>query len=1109
MGDEGLDADVDAVEQRLVERVQALVLDAARELFPFYVSVWDRPRDAVQPNDAAASSGDLACRAPCTLWNRLRAEQHRCCAGQPDDGLVRVVTTSDYGVERTREYGSAVEVAEALVTQLPDVARHVVADVRVRPDGSLLFATRVHMCRQRAAGLVHCTACGGFFAGLRGLRNHWHGKHGSRYEDAKASAEAACRALVPYGRFDDAEVRLLRASTARAEAAEREAAALPAGLAAARDGDVGTLRDLLSAGWDPKEATDRHGSTPMIWAAGGGHLASCKLLYCHGASVCYVQPANANGRFGGRTALHWAARNGHLEVCEWLVACDADPNALTSDGSPPLHWAVWQGRLPVCQWLVNVAGARLHTRNSFGCNAFQWAAQCPTDDAVPLCRWLHARGLDARVLNRNGHSALHKAAIKGSDAVCDWLLNEGGLGEAHMLPDRDGNTPAAMAHAEGFAELAARLEAAVAAVKEEQEMVPATGAGPTGEAEEATEGAAHAAECADMVGTGATVTTATSAAAVVAAMDASFPDGVVQRTPLSPPPPSLPSPSPSPSPPLPMAAQPVAAMMPLLPPTPTLAVSQWNEDLLPVLRQARVSEQACTALSGCNVDLIAQAAALSRLEFLSFLRDVGVQPQPERQRIANAIAAARRGSWPVGVGEGTAAPSTEAEMAGMGPAISQSRAPGSPDSPYQSQSLTEHVVVAPGGAEMFLSPLNWALSGGQLGSTGLMCTANPGAYLKLEWCGASGPVALVADTSALDRPFMVLSYTIDNGPRQLANLHPGDAWVVLPLHRHGGAADGPDAVSGRTANGTNGRERDYGRGDGVDCHHTLMLAVERSVQSFDRWGDGSGAPPACALRVREIRLPSGSTPCLPSILHHRRLLAFGCSLTEGVSALVQPGVRAGDLLTNAGSSSWVASLADEIGAEYGLVGFGRQGWLVGGNGGVPEFQPGGKAAGMSAAWRSHWSGVKRQLRGPWFGGGGEAVTHVIAMHGTNDGITGQHDADVTAAATAWLAAVRDALGPKPLIFLVVPFGGFCATALTLAMLRYQEGCGRLCDVRTHLIDLGAEASRNLAGFNIVRGRYQHTPESCDGVHPTARRHLELGQMLAKCILEIERSSCTK
>ena len=137
----------------------------------------------------------------------------------------------------------------------------------------------------------------------------------------------------------------------------------------------------------------------------------------------------------GRTALHWAARNGHLRICQLLVQKGCDPNRGTHDGTRPLHWAIWQGRLPVAAWLVDVAGADLHAINSYGCNAIQWAAQADPDHGIRTCRWLQRRGLDLALLNRNGHSALHKAAVKGRcctffTCVCKWQ----GVGRAGSTP---------------------------------------------------------------------------------------------------------------------------------------------------------------------------------------------------------------------------------------------------------------------------------------------------------------------------------------------------------------------------------------------------------------------------------------------------------------------------------------------------------------------------------------------------------------------------------------------------------------------------------------------------------------------------------------------------
>ena len=129
-----------------------------------------------------------------------------------------------------------------------------------------------------------------------------------------------------------------------------------------------------------------------------------------------------------------------------------------------MNVATWHAQLAVCKWLVETAGAELHLSNTYGCNAIQWVCQSPTEypqAALAVCRWLRGAGLDVGVRNRNGHSAVHKAAMHGHGSVCKWLLSaEGGLTAAvHMQPDRDGSTPARLAKAHAHHELAAWLEA--------------------------------------------------------------------------------------------------------------------------------------------------------------------------------------------------------------------------------------------------------------------------------------------------------------------------------------------------------------------------------------------------------------------------------------------------------------------------------------------------------------------------------------------------------------------------------------------------------------------------------------------------------------------------
>ena len=429
-----------ALEAAVRERIHRAVLDAASSVLPpSLAAIWSVPKEAVRRCPTAATAQDLQCHATATAWRRLRV-------GRPSDEPVIVTTVSEYGLERVAAYSTARELANAVVAAMGEDIRALAADVRVREDGCLLITTQLHLRRQRALGKLHCVECGVFCLGERGLRDHQHIKHTGSYSGALDAVALAKGTIVPYSA---AGAELSEMWAARAAEAELQKKALPAGLEAARDGDEDTLRALVAGGWDARGVVDRHGSSALHYAAGSGHLSVCLFLVDElGVPAEQTQPRD------GRTALHWAARNGHADVCCWLVGKGLDPDVRTRDGTRPLHWAVWQGHLNVCELLL-AARADLHATNSFGCNAIQWAAQTDASDGLLVCRWLVRRGLDVTILNCNGHSALHKAAVKGRRAVCEWLLSdEVGLGAAHLRPDGDGNTPSLMARLEGHAELA-------------------------------------------------------------------------------------------------------------------------------------------------------------------------------------------------------------------------------------------------------------------------------------------------------------------------------------------------------------------------------------------------------------------------------------------------------------------------------------------------------------------------------------------------------------------------------------------------------------------------------------------------------------------------------
>ena len=100
---------------------------------------------------------------------------------------------------------------------------------------------------------------------------------------------------------------------------------------------------------------DLNGTTPLIFAALGGHREITELLIDSGAEV------NAKSYNDGGAPLHGAARNGHKEIAELLVAEGADVNAMGRMGTP-LHYA---GTKEIVELLI-AKGADVNILNDFG-----------------------------------------------------------------------------------------------------------------------------------------------------------------------------------------------------------------------------------------------------------------------------------------------------------------------------------------------------------------------------------------------------------------------------------------------------------------------------------------------------------------------------------------------------------------------------------------------------------------------------------------------------------------------------------------------------------------------------------------------------------------------
>ena len=228
------------------------------------------------------------------------------------------------------------------------------------------------------------------------------------------------------------------------------------GLLAVKEGRLEDLKKLIKhENWDPKKVVDRNGCNALHWAAGSGYVGICIYL----CEECGVEIDDLRGKKGMRRhALHWAARNGHISVLEWMILVKGvNVNVQTTDGTASIHFAAYSGQIETCKWLINVARCDVNIKNSFGCNASQW---CAINGNIPLMVYFKQCGLDFLILNSNGHSAVHKAAIKGNIDACRWLLDPmgGGLSHGkHCLPDKEGWTPHRLALDNGHIELATFL----------------------------------------------------------------------------------------------------------------------------------------------------------------------------------------------------------------------------------------------------------------------------------------------------------------------------------------------------------------------------------------------------------------------------------------------------------------------------------------------------------------------------------------------------------------------------------------------------------------------------------------------------------------------------
>jgi hypothetical protein len=135
---------------------------------------------------------------------------------------------------------------------------------------------------------------------------------------------------------------------------------------AANEGDLDTVRDLLSRGLDPN-VTDLDGEAPLHAAARWDHAEIVAELLAHGADP------NVKALYE-TTPLHLSVRDQRVAATRLLLDHGADVNAVDAFGHAPLHDAALRHDTLSARLLLE-AGAEVDFPGSTGLNPLELAQQ--------------------------------------------------------------------------------------------------------------------------------------------------------------------------------------------------------------------------------------------------------------------------------------------------------------------------------------------------------------------------------------------------------------------------------------------------------------------------------------------------------------------------------------------------------------------------------------------------------------------------------------------------------------------------------------------------------------------------------------------------------------
>ncbi|GAV44405.1 GDSL-type esterase/lipase family protein [Streptomyces acidiscabies] len=291
-------------------------------------------------------------------------------------------------------------------------------------------------------------------------------------------------------------------------------------------------------------------------------------------------------------------------------------------------------------------------------------------------------------------------------------------------------------------------------------------------------------------------------------------------------------------------------------------------------------------------------------------------------------------------------------------------------------------------------------------------TVNSGSRLRFSFTGNT--VHALFDVASVTVPAQVY-VSVDGGPKQRYDVDRADIEITA-----------------------------QGRGP-----HTAELSVKDVFSRVNRW-----VPPL----QTGVTLTGLKGRVIPQRAEHKRQFAFyGDSVTQGVNALC------GSSTTDCadGTAAYPTLVADALHASLTQVGFGRQGVILTGNGGVPNARD---AYGWNYAGSAASSDREADV--------------VVVNQGSNDAAYGAEE--FTAAYRAYLAQLRQA-APHARILALRPFNGTHAADVSAAV-------SQLADPRTEFVDTTGWIS---------------TEDLNDAVHPSVQGHRKVADRLITLLTPTE------